>query len=180
MSKAAIHPLPIPAEIIFAECQIYKQWQHLYLSKDGSHKRIELPQLKDTPELRGLLGTFLHSILVALRSAAMLLRLYRIQEWASWKRIETDRLSFEPEACGMHTAFTGVGLARLRLRDLDGAIQSLRASCRVHPCPHTTSFGLHRSLRNSLASYAEASEAVEEYDSLAREFGGKRYWDSIR
>ncbi len=180
MSKAGIRPLPIPTETIFVECRIYKQWEELYLRKGQKHTEIELPKLKATPGPRGLTGSFLHTILVILRSAAMLLGLYRIQEWASWKRIETDSFSYEPEACGMHSAFTNIGLARLELKDLDGAIHSLRASCRVHPCPHTTSFGLKRSLRNALVPYVEAKEAIAEFDSFAREFGGKQYWNSLR
>jgi len=180
VAKVRIQPLPILPETIIGECRVYREWQQLYLRKDGSHKEIELPKLKNTPDLRGLYGLLLHSILAVLRSAAIFLSSYRISQWASWKRIETDGLSFEPEACGMHSAFTNIGLARLKLRDLEGAIQSLKASCRVRPCPHTTSFGLHRSLRNELARYSEAKKAVEEYDSFAREFGGKRYLDSLR
>lgn len=177
MSNATFHR-PISDEVILAECRIYKHWEPLYLKRDGSHKEIELPKFVDTTDLRGLGGFFLHGVLAVVRSTASLFRFYGIQERTSWKRIETDCFSFEPEACGMHSAFTHIGLARLGRKDLEGAIQSLSASCRVRPCPHTSSFGLYRSLRNALYSYTEAREAVAEYDSFAREFGGKRYWDS--
>ena len=86
MTKATIQPLSISAETIFDECRIYKQWEEVYLNKDGKHKEIELPELEDTPDLRGLIGSLLHTILAVLRSTAIFLRLYRIQEWAAWKR----------------------------------------------------------------------------------------------
>jgi len=180
MGQGEIRSLPIPTETIFAECRIYQQWQELYFKKDERHRKIELPGPKEPATLRGLMGCFLHTTLVILRFSATLLGFYRLQEWAAKKRIQTDSFSFEPEACGAHEAFTSMGLARLKTGDIEGAIQGLRASCRVHPCAHTTSFGLRRSLRDALMPYLEAKEVVEEYDSFARQFGGKRYWDSVR
>lgn len=180
MSHAEIQSFRIPSQTIFSECRIYQQWQQLYLKKDVRYREIALPGLKDTGTLQGLTGCFLHTTLVILRFAAALSGFYRLQEWAAQKRLQTDSFSFEPEACGAHEAFTSIGLARVKVGDIQAAIQSLKASCRVHPCPHTTSFGLRRSLRDALLAYPEAKEAVEEYDSFAREFGGKRYWESLK
>ena len=179
MSSFEIQPFPIPSEKTFDECRIYKEWQQLYFEHDERHKEIKLPTLKHTSTLYGLVGCILHTVFSIMWFLANQLRFYKIQEWTAQKRIETDRFSIEPEACGAHSAFTRLGIARLHLGAVDDAIQCLSASCRVHPCPHTNAYGLQRSLRNALLPFREATEAIKDFDVFTKEFGGKRYIESL-
>ena len=100
----------------------------------------------------------------------------RAQERLAANSIRTDEHSPEPMSCGIHKAYTRYGLARLAQGDVVSAIQSLSYSTKVHPCLHTTTYGLSYALRNRLLSYAEAEEAIQLFDVIAWRFGGHEWY----
>jgi len=53
---------------------------------------------------------------------------------------------------------------------VSNAIECLRRSWHVHPCPHDTSFGLSLGLWIALAGIPEAEPARAEYEDMARLF----------
>lgn len=90
--------------------------------------------------------------------------------WSARQRIRTDKYWYEPATCSLNTAFTDLGLALLELGDVPAAVESLRRSWHVHPCPHNTSFGLSDRLWKALEFAPEANEARAEYEAVARRF----------
>lgn len=85
-------------------------------------------------------------------------------------RIVSDRWSSEPRTCGLNTAYTNLGLARLGRHDLPGAIRCLDASWRVHPCAHNVTFGLKQRLAAALKDHPEAHAALEQYERMSKLF----------
>jgi hypothetical protein len=71
--------------------------------------------------------------------------------------VDLDRFSLEPASCGLNRAYTRLGLARLGSGDELGAVDCLRKSWRVHPCPHNTTFGLRPELWNAVATMPGAN-----------------------
>jgi hypothetical protein len=94
----------------------------------------------------------------------------RVQAWSARQRIRTDGLWFETAACALNSAYTDLGLALLEMGDVPGAVECLRRSSKVRPCPHNTSFGPSARLWWALASVPEAAEARAEYERVARRF----------
>ncbi len=96
--------------------------------------------------------------------------------WLGWRlfsarhRILTDKDWFEPVMCGLNAAFTDLGLALLETGDVNGAVECLRRSARVYPCPHNTTFGLDPRLWRALERVPEATAARSEYERVARRF----------
>ena len=102
-----------------------------------------------------------------------LLRIHKFVAFFSKVRIATDKLSHEPVSCGYNQAYTNLGLALLAENDIEGAINCLDSSWRVHPCPHNTSFGLDRRLVSKLIQFPEAKKSVEKYIKIGKKFV---YW----
>jgi hypothetical protein len=103
-----------------------------------------------------------------------LLPLRALERWAARKRIEYDHLWYGPMACGLNSAWTDLGLAMAASGDYAAAVNCLRQSWHVHPCPHSTTFGLQRRLLDRLRGAAltnqAVAEAVEEYEHVAGAF----------
>lgn len=96
--------------------------------------------------------------------------------WAARSLLSLDRYAPEREGCYMNRAYTRLGLAQLLAGDDTSAIDSLRLSWRVHPCPHNTTFGHHPALWRALATVPEAEAARHEYAEAARHFSRNPHW----
>lgn len=88
-------------------------------------------------------------------------------------RVLTDSFSYEPIQCGLNDAYTSLGFAMLKSGDVSGAIQALKLSGFVWPCPHNSSFGLRYRLVKALEAHPEAKSAVDEYKEIAKLFNGQ-------
>lgn len=115
-------------------------------------------------------GIIIHSVISILVLLLKFMRLWRAVLVLSKLRVRTDGLSFEPRQCGYNSAYTNIGLSRLKIGDLRGAIEALDESWQVYPCPHNTSFGLETSLVKELYKYPEASENVSTYVEIYKNF----------
>lgn len=115
-------------------------------------------------------GLVIHSLIAILVFLSKLLRLWRVVLLLSKLRVRTDGFSYEPRQCGYNSAYTNIGLSKLKIGDLEGAIDALNESWQVYPCPHNTSFGLKTSLVKELSKYPEASENVATYVEIYKRF----------
>jgi hypothetical protein len=111
-----------------------------------------------------------------LLSVSEMLGMLSAQERLAASAIRDDDYSPEPMSCRIHRAYTLYGLARLARNDVVTAIQSLSYSAKIHPCFHTTRYGLSSTLRNRLVQYAEAEDAVTLYDTIAWRFKGLKLY----
>lgn len=116
------------------------------------------------------MGLIIHSLIAILVFLSKLLRLWRVVLLLSKLRVRTDGLSYEPRQCGYNSAYTNIGLSKLKIGDVGGAIEALDESWQVYPCPHNTSFGLKTSLVKELYKYPEASEHVATYVEIYKKF----------
>jgi len=163
-------------KIIIGELRLYHAYENALRRGIPENERppLPLPKKLDTSEL--LLGVALHSTLSILLRLSGMLGMVKAQEWLARNRITTDKYSSEPMSCGIHKAYTTYGLARLAQGDVVSAIQSLSYSTKVHPCLHSTTYGLSYTLRNRLLSYAEAEDAIQLFDVVAWRFSGQEWY----
>lgn len=85
-------------------------------------------------------------------------------------RIITEGWSFEPRQCGYNRAYTLLGLARVKRKDISGAIKAIQESWQVLPRPHNTSFGLWTVLAKELKDYPEAEDSINDYREIVNAF----------
>jgi hypothetical protein len=131
----------------------------------------QLPKGQAGPRLLGFAtGLVLHLTLKVIGSAARSVGAHAIRAWTAQKRIDLDHLWYEPGACGLNSAWTDLGLAMAARGLYSGAAECLGRSWRVHPCPHSTSFGLSRRLVEFLRQAGAVPEAVQEYERIAKLF----------
>ena len=115
-------------------------------------------------------GTILHLYLWFLSKFGLMFGLSSLAIWASRTSIKHDNLWYEPRACGYTNSYSNMGLGYLKLGKVEKAINCLRKSWRVYPCPHNTSYGLKLKLYKKLKPYPEAKEAVSEYAEMWEHF----------
>ena len=163
-------------KIIIGELRLYHAYEDALRRGIPENKRPPLPPPKALSTSDSLLGAALHSTLSILLSLSGMLGMVKAQEWLARNRITTDKYSSEPMSCGIHKAYTTYGLARLAQGDVVSAIQSLSYSTKVHPCLHSTTYGLSYTLRNRLLSYAEAEDAIQLFDIVAWRFSGQEWY----
>jgi len=166
----------IPDKVIISELKQYHAYNKARRAGVPKSERPTLPHPTITRMSRSLLGVALHSTNVILLSISEMLGMVRVQEWLARKIISTDEYSTVPMSCGIHKAYTRYGLARLAQNDVVSAIQSLSYSAKIHPCLHTTTYGLSNTLRNRLLAYAEAEDAIQLFDVIAWEFRGQKLY----
>jgi hypothetical protein len=160
----------VHSRIIIKELIQYRAYDKAF--RDGMSKN-ERPHHLQRMELKTsklLLGKIVHSTNYILQSLSKVFGMVKAQEWLAGNRIRTDEYSSEPMSYGIHYAYTEYGLARLAQGDVALAIQSLSYSTKIHPCPRLISHGFLYALRNKLASYAEAKEAIQLFDEAAYSF----------
>lgn len=157
---------------IALELEHYQKFNTAFLRGKHDSDLPRLPVNKDEQHSRFLpiLGLLLHPILGLFIGVSRLLHAHWFTALLSKARIATDGLSYEPRACGLHKAYTNLGLALFGRNNLSGAIKCLNASWRVHPCPHNCSFGLSRALVAKLRDYPEAAHSVQEYIRIGKTF----------
>jgi hypothetical protein len=163
-------------KIIIRELRLYHAYENALRRGVPEHERPPLPQPKKMETSDSLLGVVLHSTIYILLSLSEMLGMVKAQEWLARNRITTDKYSPEPMSCGIHKAYTTYGLARLAQGDVVSAIQSLSYSTKVHPCHHSTTYGLSYTLRNRLLSCAEAGDAIQLFDLVAWRFSGQEWY----
>jgi hypothetical protein len=169
----------VPDKIIIKELKLYHAYDKALQSGVPQNERPLLPEPARMKMSRFLSGVVLHSANYILRGLSEMLGVVKAQEWLARNRITTDDYSSEPMSCGIHKSYTRYGLARLAQGDVVSAIQSLSYSTKIHPCLHSTTYGLSYALRNRLLSYAEAEDAIQLFDVIAWRFGGReRYRQS--
>ncbi len=162
-------------EDILKELKHYQKFQEHYKEGKRGSDLPKLPPNKDNQKNRTymLYGLIIHPFLFISVNISKLLRIHKFVAFFSKVRIVTDKLSYEPVSCGYNQAYTNLGLALLSENDIEGVKHCLDASWRVHPCPHSTSFGLDRRLVSKLRLYPEAEKTVEKYIKMGKQFV---YW----
>ncbi len=140
-----------------------------------------MPAPDATARLPAVIGAFAaRAVLILLARLSWRFSASSLQIWAARKVVDLDRFSLEPASCGLNRAYTRLGLARLAAGDELGAIDCLRKSWHVHPCPHNTSFGLSPALWSALAGTSGTTGARGEYEQMARKFSWHLEWPSPR
>ncbi len=157
---------------IALELEHYQKFVRAFQSGKRGADLPDLPKTKDEQQNRLLpiLGLMLHPAIALFVGIARFFHAHRLVGLLSKARIASDGLSFEPQACGLHKAYTHLGLAFVGQKNLSGAINCLDASWRVHPCAHNCSFGLSKELVSKLKDYPEASQSVQEYIRIGKKF----------
>lgn len=148
--------LPVPnqpnIQAIKAELAVFKRWQQAYLQKEQP-----LPDLPTSDDKRStvilLCCLAVYSGLVLLGWIVKFTHLRPLLVWTARQRVAYDRMAFEPASCSLNHAFTELGLALLATGDYRSAIECLRKSWQVRPCPHNTSFGLNPRLWKPWGTY---------------------------
>ncbi len=148
---------------------MYRRW--VEARKSGS----PLPELPKGPE-NFTNGMLYHLSLKLVGWLATLFGLVKLAIWAAEQEIHHDSSWYEPCACGLNNAYTRLGLALLKVQDVNTAVDCLRRSWRVHPCPHSVSSGLNLRLWQALEEVPAAAAARDEYEEMAREFFVLGYW----
>lgn len=132
-----------------------------------------LPALTDPAAASGMgacYGLASRLVLLCAQRAGIACDHPELQLWSARHRILTDKYWYEPARCSLNHAFTDLGLALLEMGDVPGAVECLRRSWRVYPCPHNTTFGLSTRLWKALEGVPEAAAARSEYERIARRF----------
>jgi hypothetical protein len=117
-----------------------------------------------------VLGTGLLAVLAIANRIARRGRVPRLAAAIARARTRLDGHFYEPNACGLNSALTELGLALLTTGDVAGAVVALDRSGRVYPCPHSLSFGLRQDLAVALASYPQATDALARYRKRSDQF----------
>jgi len=165
----------VPDKIIIEELKLYNAYNKALRIGVPKRERPSLPRPTKQKTSLLLLGAVLHSTIYILLSLSEMLGFVKVQEWLARNRITTDEFSSEPMSCGIHNAYTKYGIACLTHGNVTLAIQSLIYSIKIHPCLHSTLYGLSYVLRNKLMTYTEAEEAIQLFDVVARRFS-EREW----
>ena len=154
------------------ELKRYRAFSEAWRAGKRGEDLPKIPENRDRQRsnIIGLAGAILHFLVWMAIGPAQLLRVHALTAALSELRIKTDHLSFEPRSCGLNAAYTTLGLARLAMKDLAGAIHCLDSSWRVHPCPHNSSYGLKRKLALALSCYPEAESTVRDYVRIGKKF----------
>ncbi len=140
-SRGILMPTLVGPEVIDKELVAWDQFRAAFLR--GDRERPSLPTSEAHPPLHlALAAAAVRACLIFLAALARLLGPRSLQLWAAGRVLTLDRLSLEPARCGLNRAYTRLGLAKLAAGDQLSAIACLRNSWHVHPCPHSTSFGL--------------------------------------
>lgn len=147
----------------------YNRW----LASDGDPALC--PEFVDAEIRQGsliklLAGMLLHSFVFGFTGLFSFLRMWWLVALLTKFRITTDWLASEPRQCGFNKAFTRLGMIHLKKGRVKSAISCLEESALVYPCPHNSSFGLAKGLAMALETYPEASNSVQEYKRINREF----------
>lgn len=166
----------IPDKIIIRELKQYHAYHDAIRNGVPKSERPTLPQSRRSGGTRSLMGAVLYSANSILLRVAQVLKMIRAQERIARNSIRIDEYSSEPMSCGIHKAYTAYGLARLSQNDIVSAIQALSYSAKIHPCLHTTAWGLSKELRNSLLPHEEAEDAIKLFDVIAWEFSGQKLY----
>jgi len=156
-------------ETIVAELTTWQRWTAAYYRHEVPLPELPAPQ-GEPSNVTMLCGFFVRS---ALRTVGWIGRRGQISSlrvWAARQQVRFDWMALEPASCALNEAFTELGLSLLDIGDSNGAIESLRASWRVHPCPHNISFGLNPHLWVALGEIPGAETVRYEYENVARRF----------
>ena len=157
-------------EAIVAELATWQRWTAAYYRHEVPLPELPVPQ-GEPSNATMLCGFFVRS---ALRTVGWIGRRGRmfssLRVWAARQQVRVDWMALEPASCALNDAFTELGLSLLDTGDTNGAIESLRAAWRVHPCPHNISFGLNPHLWVALGEIPEAEAVRSEYEYVARQF----------
>ena len=171
--------IPVEADLIEQELTAYHEWQEAFLR--GDEKCPSLPTPEPTARLPVAIGALAAgALLVLLARLSCRFGLYAVQIWAARNIVDLDRFSLEPASCGLNRAYMRLGLAKLAARDELGAIDCLRKSWHVHPCPHNTSFGLSPALWRALGATSGTTGPRAEYERMAQRFSWHLEWPSPR
>jgi tetratricopeptide (TPR) repeat protein len=149
---------------------IYRNWLSGPEPADNLPDEIRRLGENGPTGIRSLVGMMLQLFLVLTSEFGLVLGIPKIAIWASRASVKYDYLFFEPISCGLNFAYTRLGLGYLKAGDLERAIECLRKSWHVYPCPHNTSFGLRLRLARRLNDYPEARESVVEYLDMRKRF----------
>jgi hypothetical protein len=117
-----------------------------------------------------LLVTLFHGMLFYIAKLSMKFEFWMLVTGCALLRISTDKWSLTPRECGYNRAYTLIGLARLKHKDIHGAIEALQKSWQVLLCPHSSSFGLLTSLAKQLKEYPEAENSINDYREIYNAF----------
>lgn len=149
-------------------------WEAAALARArGENPPVPSPGFTEQPSTSDLRLCYGLAVRLALRGIR---RAGQAGGWLGWQlfsarhRILTDKVRVEPVTCGLNSAFTDLGLVLLGMGDVTGAVECLRRSARVYPCPHNTSFGLDPRLWRALEGITEAAAVRVEYERVARRF----------
>ncbi|MFC1656984.1 hypothetical protein ACFL2P_00215 [Candidatus Moduliflexota bacterium] len=167
----------VPDKVIIEELKLCHAYNKALRRGVPKRERPRLPRPTKQKTSKLLLGVVLHSTNYILLGLSEMIGFLKGQEWLARKRITTDEFSSEPMSCGIHNAYTKYGIACLAQGNVTLAIQSLIYSIKIHPCPHSTLYGLSYVLRSKLLTYTEAEEAIQLFDVVARRFS-EREWHS--
>ena len=115
-------------------------------------------------------GIILHLFLWLMSQFGLLFNIAPLAIWASKTSVKYDHLWWEPVSCGLNNAYTNLGIGYLKAGNTKDAIECLKNSWRVYPCPHNTSFGLKLTLFKKLKNYPEAKDAVADYLEIWEQF----------
>ena len=156
-------------QTITSELTAWHAWAAAYQHKDALLP--ELPPQEDEPStVAMLLGLIVRWPLIGLGWLARNAGVQSVRQACAQLRVRLDWMVLCRAACSLNEAFTELGLALLQAGDVPSAIECLRRSWHVHPCPHNTSFGLSPGLWIGLAGIQDAEATRAEYEHVARRF----------
>ena len=161
--------VPNSRDAVVAEIQ---RFETAMQTAQETGKRPLLPLDSAPSGWRAVAGAGLHILLVLLTNTALFVRAYRLAAWCANRRIQAIDLWFEPNACGLTSAYLDLGRARVGQHDIEGAIGCLDKAWHVYPCPHSTTYGLPLKLVRLLGDDPRAEKAIGEYREMSRRFRG--------
>jgi hypothetical protein len=126
---------------------------------------------KNTPNgMKFAFGTALHLFLWFMTIIGLKLNMNSLAIWASTASVKYDHLWWEPVSCGLNNAYTYLGIGYFKAGKIPDAIECLKKSWLVYPCPHNTSYGLKLNLYKKLRNFPEAEMATTEYFDMWKKF----------
>ena len=173
------HPHP-NLEIIEDELAAYRKWWAAYQQKVKPLPELPTRDNENMSNVALIGGNALRIGYWWIGWLARRFRLSSLRVWAAQKVIAFDGFLLEPASCSLNNALTELGLALLETGDRMAAINCLRRSWKVHPCPHNIWFGLKTRLWQALSSVEESVEARDEYQEMARKFRLGAAWPPPR
>jgi hypothetical protein len=128
----------------------------------------ELPPQEDEPSTAAMLiGLIVRCPVIGLGWLAGKARMHSLRQACARLRVRLDWMVLCRAGCSLNEAFTELGLALLQGGDVASAVECLRRSWHVHPCPHNMSFSLSARLWIALAGIPGAEGARGEYATVA-------------